>query len=421
MFKFIHAADIHLDSPLRGLSRYETAPVESIRNACRKAFENLVDLAIDEKVSFILLAGDLYDGDWKDFNIGIFLSREMGKLAKHNIPVFAVAGNHDAQNKMTKALDTPGNLRIFSAENPESIVLKDLNTIIHGRSFSWHNEKDNLAGEFPIAEKGRFNIGLLHTSLDGRPGHDNYAPCSVSDLQSKNYQYWALGHIHKMEYVRKDPWIVFPGCIQGRNIRETGQKGCILAVVEDNKIKKISDYSLDVFRWAVSEIDISDLYEMNDLYDKTRKNIISRIKEADGRRLGIRIKFTGNSPLAEEILAYPERFQYNIRALIAETAVDKVWLEKIDNEIKGRHDLSSVISNDTAFASMMRNILNIKNDPCEIEGLNGVFDELKRNIPYEAFGGETGINIDEDSVKGNLIEEGSKMLIARLLESGDDQ
>ena len=86
MFKFIHAADVHLDSPLRGLSRYESAPAASIRNACRRAFENLVDLAIEEKVSFVLLAGDLYDGDWKDYSTGIFLSRQMGQLAGMTFP-----------------------------------------------------------------------------------------------------------------------------------------------------------------------------------------------------------------------------------------------------------------------------------------------------------------------------------------------
>jgi len=135
MFKFIHAADVHLDSPLRGLSRYESAPAESIRNACRRAFENLVDLAIEEKVAFVLLAGDLYDGDWKDYNTGIFLSQQMGRLSQHNILVFTVAGNHDAANRMTKALDSPTNMSILSSRKVETIKLDDLSVAIHGRSF----------------------------------------------------------------------------------------------------------------------------------------------------------------------------------------------------------------------------------------------------------------------------------------------
>jgi len=135
MFKFIHAADIHLDSPLRGLSRYESAPAQSIRNACRRAFENLVEFAIEEKVAFVLLAGDLYDGDWKDYSTGIFLSQQMGRLDQHNISVFAVAGNHDAANRMTKALDSPTNMKILSTRKVETIKLDDLAVAIHGRSF----------------------------------------------------------------------------------------------------------------------------------------------------------------------------------------------------------------------------------------------------------------------------------------------
>jgi DNA repair exonuclease SbcCD nuclease subunit len=144
MFKFIHAADVHLDSPLRGLSKYESAPVESIRNACRKAFENLVDLAIEEKVAFVLLAGDLYDGDWKDYSTGIFLSHQMGRLGKIGIPVFAVAGNHDAANRMTKALDVPANMKIFSSRKVETIRLDNCSVVIHGRSFGTQHVDKNI-------------------------------------------------------------------------------------------------------------------------------------------------------------------------------------------------------------------------------------------------------------------------------------
>ena len=124
MFKFIHAADVHLDSPLRGLSSYDSAPAESIRNACRRAFVNLVDLAIEEKVAFVLLAGDLYDGDWKDYSTGIFLSQQMGRLGQHSISVFAVAGNHDAANRMTKALNSPANMTILTSRKVETIEIE---------------------------------------------------------------------------------------------------------------------------------------------------------------------------------------------------------------------------------------------------------------------------------------------------------
>ncbi|MCI5157684.1 MAG: DNA repair exonuclease, partial [Candidatus Electrothrix sp. AUS1_2] len=255
-FKFIHAADIHLDSPLRGLSRYESAPADSIRAACRRAFENLVDLAIEEEAAFVLLAGDLYDGDWKDYSTGIFLSKQMGRLGRHNIRVFAVSGNHDAANRMTKSLDSPSNMTIFSARKAETVALEDLGVVIHGRSFPTRHVDENLVAGFCTAEKGLFNIGLLHTSLDGREDHADYAPCSLDDLRSKDYQYWALGHIHRHEIIRKEPYIIFPGCIQGRNIRETGAKGCVLVSVDDGSVAEIERMPLDVLRWSLCDIDL---------------------------------------------------------------------------------------------------------------------------------------------------------------------
>jgi DNA repair protein SbcD/Mre11 len=252
MFKFIHAADVHLDSPLRGLSKYESAPVESLRNACRRAFENLINLAIEEKVAFVLLAGDLYDGEWKDYSTGIFLSRQMGRLGKNGIPVFAVAGNHDAANRMTRALDVPSNMKILSARKVETIRLENCPVAIHGRSFGTQHVDKNIAVAYRAAEKGVFNIGLLHTSLDGREGHAPYAPCKIDDLRSKGYPYWALGHVHKQEFVSVEPHIVFPGCIQGRHIRETGAKGCVLVTVADGAVSEIETCSLDVLRWVYS-------------------------------------------------------------------------------------------------------------------------------------------------------------------------
>jgi len=298
MFKFIHAADVHLDSPLRGLSRYESAPEESIRDACRRAFENLVDLAIDEKVSFVLLAGDLYDGDWKDYSTGIFLSRQMGRLGNHGILVYTVAGNHDAANRITKALDNPANMTMLSSRKAETIKIDDLAVAIHGRSFGKQHVDENLAAGFPAAEKGMFNIGLLHTSLDGREGHAVYAPCSQDDLRSRGYPYWALGHIHKQEFVSEDPWIVFPGCIQGRHIKETGAKGCVLVTVEDNAVNSVKKCPLEVLRWVNCRVDLTDAAEKKEVIERTRRSIENELDSADGRPVAMRIRFEGAAPVS---------------------------------------------------------------------------------------------------------------------------
>src|SRR5437588_11796710 len=135
MFKFLHAAAIHLDSPQRGLDRYEGAPVAECRGATRRALENLVDLAIREKVAFVLIVGDLYDGDWPDYNTGLFFGKVMSRLRDCGIPVYMIRGNHDAANRMTKDLRLLDNMRVLSTEQAETIVLEDCGVAVHGRSF----------------------------------------------------------------------------------------------------------------------------------------------------------------------------------------------------------------------------------------------------------------------------------------------
>ena len=418
MFKFIHAADIHLDSPLRGLSRYESAPAESIRDACRRAFKNLVDLAIEEKVSFVLLVGDLYDGDWKDYSTGIFLSQQMGRLGRHNISVFTVAGNHDAANRMTKTLDSPSNMTLLSSRKVETIRIDDLSVAIHGQSYGTQDVSENLTAGFSVAEKGIFNIGLLHTSLNGREGHEVYAPCSVDDLRSKGYQYWALGHIHNQELVSKDPWIVFPGCVQGRHIRETGAKGCMLVTVEDGTVDSVEKCPLDVLRWVLCNVDVTDAVEKRDVLELTRKAIENERTSAEGRPIAIRIRFEGATSISNELAAYPERIEQQIKILAAEISCNDLWIERVENATVGKLDLDSVLSDNTAFGKLLKDILDSPDNPDEINGLKDVIADLRQKIPLEVFGTDSFLNLDENQTVERLVEEAKHMLVGRLLTVG---
>lgn len=420
MFKFIHAADIHLDSPLRGLSRYESAPVDTIRDACRRAFQNLVDLAIEEKVAFVLLAGDLYDGDWKDYSTGIFLSRQMGRLNQHNIKVFCVAGNHDAANRMTKALDTPSNMKMFSAGKVETVKLEELSVAIHGRSFKTRHVDENLAVGFCEAEKGVFNIGLLHTSLDGREGHANYAPCSLDDLFSKGYQYWALGHIHKQEIVSKDPFVVFPGCIQGRHIRERGPKGCVIVTVEDETAKEIEIIPLDVLRWTQIEIDLTEIEERRDILEKIREAIEQEQRSADDRPLAMRIRLIGATKLSDQLAAFPEKFEQQIKALGAEIAGDQLWIERVENKTQGKYDLETAMADDNALGKLLKSIISTPNDVDMINGLADTIADLRQKVPPKAFGPDTILDLNDEQTIKRITQEAKKMLIGRMLSTGGD-
>ena len=197
MFKFLHAADIHLDSPLRGLAQYPGAPVEQIRQATRRALENLVDLAIREKVAFVLIAGDLYDGDRDDYNSVLFFNQQMKRLDVEGIGVFVIRGNHDAANRMTTRLNPPSNVTVFPDDEPLSAPLDELKVMIHGQGFATESVLTDLSRDYPPGAEEYFNIGLLHTCAGGVEGHDDYAPCKYDVLKSKRYQYWALGHVHQ--------------------------------------------------------------------------------------------------------------------------------------------------------------------------------------------------------------------------------
>ena len=289
-FEFLHAADIHLDSPLRGLQRYEGAPVDEIRQASRRALENLVQLAIERSVAFVLIAGDLYDGEWKDHRTGLYFVSQMARLREAGIPVVAIAGNHDATNKMTRTLPLPGNVHMLDSKKPETIRLDQWGVAIHGQSFPTGAVLDDMSAAYPSAVGGMLNIGLLHTCETGREGHEAYAPCTIPGLIAKDYDYWALGHVHGQEVLNRDPEIIFSGNVQGRHIHEQGPKGCLLVQVDAQQRFRPELWPLDVFRWQSCWVDAAGAASKEDLLDRFRQRLAKLMAESDGLSLAVRVE-----------------------------------------------------------------------------------------------------------------------------------
>lgn len=327
-FRFLHAADLHLGSPFLGLALKDAGIAERFAAASRTAFSALVDRAIAEEVAFVLIAGDVFDGDWRDLSIGLFFARELARLTREGIRVFLVKGNHDAESVVTKRLTLPAGVHVFPSARAESVPLDDLNVVIHGRSFPERAVAENFALTFPAPAAGRFNIGLLHTSLDGREGHATYAPCSAADLAGRGYDYWALGHIHKREVVARDPWIVFPGNLQGRSVRETGPKGASLVTVSDDRVTGIEALVCDAARWEVADLDISGLDRFDDLPDRMERALDPAVSAADGRLLAVRLRLTGATPLARTIRGRVADVAAEAQAAAHRLAED-VWLERL--------------------------------------------------------------------------------------------
>ena len=174
--KFIHAADLHIDSPLVGLCCYEGAPTERLREATRRALENLVALAIEETVAFVIIAGDLFDGPWRNMHTGLFTARQFRRLEDAEIGVYLVRGNHDAESQVRQKIKWPGNVHEFSVHRAETICLEGIAVALHGRGFAHPQVTDDPVPKYPSPVPGMFNIGVLHTNVDGSQGHDPYAP-----------------------------------------------------------------------------------------------------------------------------------------------------------------------------------------------------------------------------------------------------
>lgn len=419
MFKFIHAADIHLDSPLRGLERYAGAPVEEIRGATRQALKNLVELAISEEVSFVLIAGDLYDGDWKDYNTGLFFVSQMARLSREGIRVVIIRGNHDAASQITKSLRLPENVFELSTQKVETKRFEDINVAIHGQSYSKRDVTDDLSLKYPLASKDHFNIGLLHTAMDGREWHDLYAPCKADGLIAKGYHYWALGHVHKREVISKDPWITFPGNLQGRHAKETGPKGATLVKVEGGEVTSVEYPELDVVRWVVCDVDINEAASGYDMVDLVREALEREGLNAGGSTLATRVRVTGSSRAHKDISNDPAQWANQIRATVADLGCN-IWVEKILFNTRTTLDVEALLEHEDPLGNLLRAFRALRKNPEGLKELLKEFDDLKIKLPPEYRQMDNALDLGDPLAIAQLLNDVEQIIIPDLLESRRD-
>jgi len=416
--KFIHAADIHLDSPLCGLERYEGAPVEEIRGATRRAFENLIQLAIDEEVAFVLLAGDLYDGDWKDYNTGLFFTRQMSRLQEAGIRAYVAAGNHDAASQITKTLRPPRNVHVFATRAPETVLCEEFGVAIHGQGFPTRAVTEDLTRRYPLADPDLFNIGLLHTSLDGRPGHEVYAPCTLDGLRSRGYQYWALGHVHQREVVAKDPWVVFPGNTQGRHARETGPKGCSLVTVEAGRVDSVEHHALDIVRWLVCSVDAAEAKTLDEVYDRIGPALADAVGEAEGRLVAARLRLEGACPVHGRLRAAREQVTNECRSLAGVLGSGDLWIEKVVFDTRRAESEEAAIARDDALGGLLRSVRDLELDPGRLASLAGEFADLSAKLPVGLRSGSDAFDPSRPEYIRECLEDAKALLLERLLSEG---
>ncbi|MCS0789604.1 DNA repair exonuclease [Cytobacillus pseudoceanisediminis] len=288
---FIHAADLHLDSPMSGLKHLPPSIFKKLQESTFEAFTKIVDSAIFHNVDFIILAGDLFDGEDRSIRAQTRFRKEMERLAECGIAVYAVHGNHDHMDGRWAHLPLPENVHIFSHEVEVAKHIAENGTSVHLYGFSYpkRHVAERMIDQYSRENGADLHIGILHGSFEGSSDHAQYAPFRINDLLEKDFDYWALGHIHKREILITQPPVIYPGNIQGRNRKETGPKGCYLVELDSSGSKTEFLEAAPVI-WENAEIDASKSESYQEIYELC----LSLIEEKRQNRKGTIINLTLN-------------------------------------------------------------------------------------------------------------------------------
>lgn len=418
MIRFLHASDLHLDSPLRGLDRYDGAPVERLRTATRAALERLVDTGVAERIDFVLLAGDIYDRDWQDFHTGLFFREQMVRLGRAGIRVFIVQGNHDAQGVITRQLPLPSNVTVFSSRAAQTVQIDELSLAIHGRSFPDRAVGEDLVPSYPAPVSGFFNVGMLHTSLTGRAGHDTYAPTDLATLVAKGYDYWALGHVHAREVVSEAPRIVFPGNLQGRHANETGAKGCELVTLDAGRIEA-EFVALDVVRWNHLSVPLDGLHHVEALGDAFREVLQPVLIGATDRLHAVRVTLTGSTVLHRQEANQPGTLAAAVQAAAQDVGDAEVWIEQVRLELTTPMNRAHAAQRQDAVGELIRLVESIADDDAELANrARAELGDLLDALPAEVTAGDV-LRLDNSDDLRALLTDAEATVLARLAAAVD--
>ncbi|MDM5153713.1 DNA repair exonuclease [Bacillus sp. DX1.1] len=393
--KFIHAADLHLDSPFKGLEmNVPTRVWERMKQSTFQSFERIVDKAIQERVDFVLLAGDLYDAETRSLRAQVFVREQMKRLSQYEIPVYIIHGNHDHLGGSWAAIEFPENVHVFTEPYvEEKSFYKDgeLLASIYGFSYLQQAVTDNMTDQYNKMSDAPFHIGMLHGSVEGDAEHNRYAPFQLRELKEKQFDYWALGHIHKREILSEEPYMIYPGNIQGRHRKETGEKGAYVVTLTEQEMACSFFSAADVI-WEETEIVIDELQTVDNLMEACTEAINEWRKEEEGTLLTV--VFTGQGPLSS-YLRDEKRVEEIFHILAAgEERRDFVYVIKWRNETisfadierlkEENHFVGSVLQELESFSNMDAVLRTIWTSPVARNVIESFSEEEKAEIQKEA-------------------------------------
>lgn len=371
MTKFIHTADLHIDSPLRGLAVRDEAMMRRVQRATRTALERVIDLALKEQVAFVVIAGDLFDGDWKDMHSGQWAAGQFRRLADANIGVYYIRGNHDAVSQIQRKIRWPDNVVELPHDEPATIVLEDHGVAIHGQGFADREVTIDLAARYPQRVNGMFNLGMLHTSLTGSEQHDTYAPTTIETLRARGYDYWALGHIHlrNADPLSTEPYVAYSGNPQGRHIREPGAKGCLIGEIDGDHLQNVTFHATDSLRWQERVLDVTGEKSLDSVIAKAGDAIRTGHHQHEGLGSAFRLTFRGSTQVHEELSDLIKRGEV-LQELhsAAESIDDEIWIEKIRFETQP-HDQAVLHDAHDLWGSIAQQFDKVQDNPDALKQL----------------------------------------------------
>ncbi|PWR03151.1 hypothetical protein DKT77_08010 [Meridianimarinicoccus roseus] len=394
--KLLHVADLHLDSPIRTQAARNPALGRALRAASRQVLTRLVDAALAEGVQAVLFAGDTFDAGVADLRSRAALATELRRLGNAGIPAVMIQGNHDALLDLDRYGPVSDALTLLTPEAP-TFRLGDAS--IHGLGFSAPHVPESLLPRYPAPEAGRWNVGLMHTSLDGAAGHDPYAPCALGDLLAHGYDYWALGHIHKRaEYPGEGRLAVMPGIPQGRSIRETAGGSATLVELDLDGVRARA-MPLELLRFVRLEVELAGVEDQAGR--DARLHMALTDAATPGALVAVRLEASGSA--AE--LGDPAMLQAQAEA--AAEATDGVFLDRLRLRPSVRAAVPGAADD---LAALMR----------EDAATPGFRDEVRAAIRdlREALPGDIRDTLDDGELDA-LIDEGVALMALRLGAKGE--
>lgn len=416
-FRFVHAADLHIDSPFKGLLKYEPRIAQRLKDATYEAYSNLIDLCVSQDAAFVVIAGDVYDGADRSVQAQMRFRDGLARLQEHGIQAFVVHGNHDPLDGRLSRISMPESTHVFGPEPEWGVASANGAEIarIQGVSYPTREVHDNLALQFTPPPGDLFSIGLLHCNVGGISEHDNYAPCTVDDLSGTGIDYWALGHVHTRQTLKQsDPTIAYPGNLQGRHPNESGAKGALVVDVDEAGRVSSRFEPLDVVRWESIEVSIDDTADLNALLDAVYAAIETERIGADGRDLVCRISFTGRGPLHHDLSADNalEDLTNELRSSLSSSA-SLIWVERISDRTAPQVDIDALTERDDFVGAVMKRSVDALKDG---EAEATILDSLSSVLGQRRF--SDVLEMPEDNELAEIVEA-ARWELAELFERED--